>query len=155
VELELKPAVEEIAEPTLRPTLKGFADLAVSRFPARILLVRKAPAGERILVVTSGNPAELRNEVEGALADFYGREHPTLHMMEQEEYRALSAFLPPPAATPEEEVYRAPSMPSPAGPDGRRRFEVLRQKARSGETILSAVQALVDLGQKQVVEAEL
>ena len=98
VELELKPTAPEpeVAE-AAPPTLKGFADLLLARLPGRVLLVRKAPMGEGVLVVVDGAPAKLRPVVEAALTEYYDHPSaagPALHLMEQEGYQALTAFLP-------------------------------------------------------------
>jgi hypothetical protein len=136
VELALEPAAPEAAAPievaVPRPTLKGFADRLLARLPGRVLLVRKAPMGEGVLVVVDNAPAELRPVVESVLADYFASDAPALHLMEQEGYRALSAFLPPSPAAPEEEAYRAALLPSPAGPSGRDLWEARRKKAQQG-----------------------
>ena len=119
VELELAPTAAPAVEAAAKPTLRGFSDLLLSRLPGRVLLVRKAPMGEGVLVVVDGVPADLRPTVEAALAEYYISDRPTLHLMEPEGYQALSAFLPAVAPAPQEEVYPAPSLPSPAGPGGR------------------------------------
>ena len=139
VELDLEPAAPEIAEKPIdaervapKPTLSGFADHLVARWPNRILLVRTAPQGEGALVVVDQAPAELRPAIESELAEYFETEQPTLHLMEQEGYRALSALLPGMPAAPEAEVYRAPALPSPAGPSGRELVEARRKKAQQG-----------------------
>lgn len=131
VKLELEPtAVPEKEKPA--PTLKGFADLLTSRHPGRILLVRKAPMGEGILVVVDSAPADLRPQVEAILDEYFDPGAPALHLMEGEGYRTLKAFLPPAPAAAEDDVFRAAAMPSPAGPSGREFIEARRKKAREG-----------------------
>ena len=128
VELELAPAtVTEAAEPPERipaPTLSGFAALLVDRLPGKVQLVRKAPAmpgasGDGILVVVIGAPAELRPQVESALAEHYVNGAPQLHLMDSEGYRTLSAFIPAlsKAPAPEEVAYHAVSLPSAPASD--------------------------------------
>ena len=137
VELELEPTAPEAVEKPIevvapKPTLSGFAERLVARWPNRILLVRTAPAGDGALVVVDQLPAELRPAIESELAETFGADRPALHLMEQEGYRALSAWLPDLAAAPEAEVYRAPALPSPAGPGGRELVEARRKKAQQG-----------------------
>jgi superfamily II DNA or RNA helicase len=138
VELDLRPvevpAPEEAAAPEVAPrpapTLKGFADLLLDRLPGKVLVVRKAPTGEGILVVVTGAPAELRPAVETVLSEHYIDTLPVLHLMEAEGYQSLLAFLPP-AARPEEEVFHATAMPK-GSPSGRDPFEARRKKANAG-----------------------
>ncbi|MBC8496469.1 MAG: DEAD/DEAH box helicase, partial [Chloroflexi bacterium] len=131
VTLELKPtALPETETPT--PTLRGFADLLVAQLPGRVLLVRNAPMGEGVLVVVDRSPAELRPRVEAALAEYFAPESQSLHLMEQEGYRALQAFIPPMPTAETQEVFRAAAMPSPAGPSGRDFIEAQRKKAQEG-----------------------
>ena len=65
------PEVKPEAKPA--PTLQGFADLLVGRYPGRVLLVRQAPrlpgapSDGNILVVVDSDPARLRPEVEQVL----------------------------------------------------------------------------------------
>ena len=96
VELDLKPAeVEKPIEIIIpKPTLKGFADRLVAQLPNRVLLVRKAPMGEGLLVVVDRAPGELRSIIEAEAAAYFEPDRPVLHLMEQEGYRALTAFLP-------------------------------------------------------------
>jgi hypothetical protein len=138
VELDLAPAAppgaEEPTAPQIparpAPTLKGFADLLLDRLPGRVLVVRKAPVGDGVLVVVSGAPADMRPVVETVLSEHYVEAVPALHLMEQEGYQALLAFLPP-AARPEDEVFHAAALPK-AGPAGRDLFEARRKKANEG-----------------------
>jgi superfamily II DNA or RNA helicase len=138
VELELAPAAPEAVEaaPAAQPTLKGFADLLLDRLPGRVLLVRKAPMGEGVLVVVAGAPAELRPVVETLLTEHYLAEPPALHLMDPEGYRALSALLPalalPTAGAPEDEVYRATGLPASAGPSQPDYLSARRKKAQEG-----------------------
>ena len=139
VELELAlvepaPAIVEAAAP--KPTLQGFANLLLDRLHGRILLVRKAPMGDGILVVVAGSPAELRPAVEMVLSEHYIFEKPPLHLMDPEGYQALAAFMPNLAAVPvpgsEEEVYRATALPHPSGAGRSAVLEARRKKAQEG-----------------------
>jgi hypothetical protein len=126
-ELVLEPtAVPEAppeAAPLPAPTLQGFADLLVGRYPGRILLVRQAPqlpgvpADGNVLVVVDREPARLRPQVEQLLGEHYGSfPVPGLLLMEQEGYRALAMLTggiieqAASAAT----VFQAAAMPAPA-----------------------------------------
>jgi SNF2 family DNA or RNA helicase len=143
VELELAPQPPEPVE-VPRPTLRGFADLLVGRFPGRILLVRPAPqlpgaAGDgNVLVVVDKTPGEIRPVADRLLAEHFAPAPPVpgLHLMEQEGYRALVALTGglleqvEPAA--EADVYRAPAMPAPAGPSGREMIARRLRQAREG-----------------------
>jgi len=145
VKLELEPEVKVEAE-LEAPTLRGFADLLVGRFPGRILLVRPAPqlpgveGDGNVLVVVDREPAVLRPQVEKVLAEYFAGGPalpiPGLHLMEQEGYRALVALTGGALERiePEEEaqVYRAPAMPAPAGPSGREAVERRLRKAQEG-----------------------
>ena len=111
---EVAPAKAPSAAPPKAPTLKGFADVLVARFAARILLVRKAPAGEGVLVVVDQGPSELRAALEAAASEYFVSNAPALHLMEPEGYRALTALLPAEPASPDDEPYRAPALPSPS-----------------------------------------
>ena len=122
--LELEPTAAEEAPKVFpaakpAPTLKGFADLLVARLAARLLLVRKAPTGEGVLVVVDRDPAELRPAIEAALKEYFDADAPPLHLMEQEGYRALTALLPTTPATPDDEPYRASALPAAPGAGGR------------------------------------
>ncbi len=133
VELELEPTAAEPVEITVpKPTLKRFADQLLARLPGRILLVRKAPMGEGVLVVVDSAPIELRPVIESALTETFTPDVPALHLMEREGYRALSALLPPMSITPEEDAYRAPALPASTGPSGRDIVEARRKKAQQG-----------------------
>jgi superfamily II DNA or RNA helicase len=132
VEVKLELAPTEVEADAPKPTLRGFADLLIAHLPGRILLVRKAPMGEGILVVVDRSPAELRPEVEHLLSEYFDPDQPTLHLMEQEGYRALKAFIPPTPEAEKAEVFRAAAMPSAAGPSGRELLEAQRQRAREG-----------------------
>jgi superfamily II DNA or RNA helicase len=145
VQLDLKPVkpVEmekpiEIAPP--RPTLTGFADRLVAQLANRVLLVRRAPVGDGILVVVDQAPSELRSIIEGELADYFEPDRPALHLMEQEGYRALNAFLPPGAS--EAEAYRAAALPAPREAD---RSIERREKARQGLTFAAKRAALAEV----------
>lgn len=141
VKLELEPEVE--AKVAKAPTLRGFADLLVGRFPGRILLVRPAPqlpgveGDGNVLVVVDRQPAELRPQIEKSLTEYFSAGLiPGLHLMEQEGYRALVALtggaLERIEPEGEEEVYRAPAMPAPTGPSGREELERRLRKAQEG-----------------------
>jgi superfamily II DNA or RNA helicase len=125
-----EPLVEVVATPA--PTLKGFADLLVARLAHRVLLVRKAPVGEGVLVVVDRDPAALRPDLEGWLRDYFAPAAPALHLMEPEGYQALSAFWPPAAATPGDEPFRAAALPSAAGASGREEQRRRLKKASAG-----------------------
>ena len=142
VELELKPTeIEkpiEISAP--RPTLKGFAERLIAQLPNRVLLVRKAPMGEGILVVVDRAPGELRSSIETELAAYFEPDRPVLHLMEQEGYRALTAFLP--ASAEDTDAYRASALPSPSEPD---RSAERRKKAQQGLAFAAKRVALAEV----------
>ena len=151
--MDLAPATAaEAAAPLERllvPTLSGFAALLVDRLPGNIQLVRKAPAmpganGEGILVVVSGAPADLRSQVENALAEHYVGSAPQLHLMDSEGYRALSAFIPALAQSPapEEVAYHAVSLPTAPASDA---FESRRKRASEGLAFAEKRLALAEL----------
>ncbi len=152
VELALQPTAPEAGAPIViggpievmapKPTLAGFADRLLARLPNRVLLVRKAPVGEGVLVVVNAAPIELRSIIEEELAAYYGTDRPALHLMEQEGYRALAAFLPPTAAAPEDEAYRAPALPTISESD---RLAERRQKAQRGVAFASQRVALAEV----------
>ncbi|MBI4786739.1 MAG: DEAD/DEAH box helicase [Chloroflexi bacterium] len=132
--VELEPVIEEAVAP--KPTLRAFAELLVARFPGRILLVRKAAAaasgGYGAFVVVDREPGELRAKIESLASEYFVESAPTLHLMEQEGYRAFLALAGKivERAAPEDEAYRAPALPAPA--DGRAELEKRLQKARTG-----------------------
>jgi superfamily II DNA or RNA helicase len=145
--LELEPTAEArerkvIPVAKLAPTLKGFADLLLARLGARVLLVRKAPMGEGVLVVVDQNPAELRASIESLAGEYFESNPPALHLMEQEGYRALTALLPALSPAPEDEPYRAPALP--AAPDGRAALQKRLKKVNEG----------LDLAAKRLTLAE-
>lgn len=121
-ELTLEPGAapsEPREELPSRPTLKGFADLLVGRYPGRILHIREAPqlagmrADGRILVVVDSAPAELRPEIERSLQNHFGDfPAPELLLMEKEGYRALSSLTGQLAGEDSERsvLYNAPAM---------------------------------------------
>ena len=138
-ELVLAPAAAPEAIPA--PTLQGFADLLVGRYPGRILVVRQAPqlpgapADGNVLVVVDREPAALRPKVEQLLGEHYGTfPAPGLLLMEQEGYRALSALTggmmeqAAEAAT----MYRAPAVPAPARDDVRKALERRLRRVSEG-----------------------
>ena len=127
------------------PTLKGLADVLVARFAARILLVRKAPAGEGVLVVVDQGPAELRAALEAAASEYFVSNAPALHLMEPEGYRALTALLPAAPAAPDDEPYRAPALPSPSRASGRADVQQRVQKAGTGLDFAGRRLALAEL----------
>ncbi|GAB4549972.1 MAG: DEAD/DEAH box helicase [Anaerolineae bacterium] len=128
------------------PTLQAFAERLVAHFPGRIMLVRRAPqlpgapADGNILVVVDRAPAELRPQIERHLTEYFsaGDEGaiPGLHLMEQESYQTLLALtggaLEPAEAEARADVYRAPSMPTPAAVRQTEREAQRRQKASEG-----------------------
>ncbi|MBN2381515.1 DEAD/DEAH box helicase [bacterium] len=101
LEVQLEP-VQQAECPSVHipvPTLQGFSDLIVTRFPARIMLVRKAPrltdqsSDNNLLIVVDREPAELRPAVEQILAEYYALSTaPRLLFMEQEGYKALMSL---------------------------------------------------------------
>ena len=151
VELELKPAAPEAEAPIIiggpsepaapEPTLKGLADRLLARLPNQVLLVRKAPIGEGVLVVVNAAPGDVRPDIEEELSAYFETDRPALHLMEPEGYRALVAFLPPTAA-PEDEAYRAPALPASTDRD---RLEARRRKAQRGLAFASKRLALAEV----------
>lgn len=157
VELALAPTqpvpaseAESQPEPIPAPSLKDFTSLLLDRLPNRILLVRKAPimpgaAGDGIIIVVSGAPAELRPVVEAALSEHYIENVPQLYLMDSEGYQSLSSFVPVLTQTPapEDVPYRATSLPIPAReadlPSAR------RQRASEGLAFAEKRLALADL----------
>jgi len=149
-ELVLEPTAvpaEAVPAAVPAPTLPGFTDLLVGRYPGRILLVREAPqlpgaaadVGDEyipsILVVVDHEPAKLRSKVEQLLNEHYGSfPAPGLLLMEQEGYRALAALtgglMEQAAATAT--VYRAPAIPAPARDDARKALERRLRRASEG-----------------------
>ncbi|MFQ5829545.1 MAG: DEAD/DEAH box helicase, partial [Candidatus Methylomirabilia bacterium] len=110
----------------LAPTLRVFAEMLVSRFPGRILLVRWAPPiggparNRPALVVVDREPAELRPPIEALLREHFGEEAvPGLHLMEREGYRTLLALAGELGRQGEEEAYRAPALPAAFADEGR------------------------------------
>ena len=143
-ELVLEPtAVPTEAEPEAAPlpTLQGFADLLVGRYPGRILLVRQAPqlptapADGNVLVVVDREPGKLRVKVEKLLNEHYGDfAAPGLLLMEQEGYKALAALT---GETMEQTAaaataYHAPAIPTPARDDARKTLEKKLRRANKG-----------------------
>ncbi len=145
-ELVLEPTAVAVAErpvevapaPVLAPTLQGFADLLVGRYPGRVLLVRQAPqlfgapSDGNILVVVDHEPARLRPQVEGLLTEHYGAfPAPGLLLMEQEGYKTLSALT---GGLMEQiaPFYRASAIPAPARDDARKALEKRLRQATEG-----------------------
>ena len=133
------PEVKPEAKPA--PTLQGFADLLVGRYPGRVLLVRQAPrlpgapSDGNILVVVDSDPARLRPEVEQVLNEHYAEVTPPgLLLMEQEGYRALSMLTgglmeqTAQAST----AYQAPAIPASARQDTRKALEKKLRRAGEG-----------------------
>lgn len=145
-ELVLEPTTVRTAEPEAppAPTLQGFADLLVGRYPGRVLLVRQAPqlhgapSDGNILIVVDREPAKLRAKVEQLLAKHYESfPAPALLLMEQEGYRALAALTGGVMEQTEAEAtaYRAPAIPA-APPDdalGAARKALEQKLRRAGE----------------------
>jgi len=132
VQLELEPSHSEIVQPTSRPTLRGFVDMLLARLQGQLLVVRQTPLGEGILVVVDGAPTEYRPRIEAAMAEYFGKESPDLHLMEKEGYQSLVTFLSAEVSTRSEEIYRASSLPSPIGADDPGRIGQRIKKASSG-----------------------
>jgi len=141
-ELALEPSAAP-AEPEAAPapTLQGFSDLLVGRYPGRILLVREAPqlptapADGNILVVVDREPGKLRVKVEKLLNEHYGDlAAPGLLLMEQEGYKALAALTGGMMEQTEVEAtrYRAPAIPAPARDDARKALEKKLRRANNG-----------------------
>jgi superfamily II DNA or RNA helicase len=145
VQLDLKPAEVERSTPieisAPKPTLKGFADRLVAQLANRVLLVRKAPMGAGILVVVDTNPGNLRSIIEQELAVYFQPDRPVLHLMEQEGYRALTAFLPARTAEDDVEAYRAAALPPPHDVRSNERCE----KARQGLALAAKRAALAEV----------
>jgi len=143
-ELVLEPTAPEAAPeaaPETVPTLQGFADLLVGRYPGRVLLVRQAPqlpgapSDGNILVVVDREPAKLRSKVEALLSEHYGDlPAPGLLLMEQEGYRALAALTGGAMEQAEAEAtaYRAPAVSAPAREDARKALEKKLRRAGKG-----------------------
>jgi len=137
-----RPVLELEPTPTA-PTLRGYANLLVGRFPGRVLLVRRAPqlpgapSDGQVLVVVDRDPAEIRPLAEQLLAEHFGSapSAPGLYLMEQEGYRSLVALLGPAASqvAPEELAYAAPSAPIPlVERDERTALETRLRRAQEG-----------------------
>ena len=142
VQLDLKPTevekpIEVIAP---KPTLKGFAERLSAQLPNRVLLIRKAPLGDGLLVVVDSAPSELRSIIEAEAAAYFEPDRPVLHLMEQEGYRALTAFLP--ASADNADTYRAVALPAPSISD---RSEERRKKAQQGLVFANKRAALAEV----------
>jgi len=149
-EVELAPTAPEAEKfevPKL--TLKGFANLLVDRLHGLVMLVRKAPMGEGILVVVSGAPTELRPKVEALLSEYYGSEMPALHLMDPEGYRSLAAFIPvlakQTAGFQEAEGYRSSALPLPADSDQLEALSARRKKVQEGLSFAEKRLALAEV----------
>jgi len=96
-------------------------------------------------VVVRGVPLECRQVVMETLAEYFVENLPELHMMEEEGYRALTAFLSPEHEGKADEVYRATSLPATMGQDERRLIEIRRQKVRQSLEMASKRLSLANL----------
>lgn len=145
-ELQLQPTEPEAEAPIEviipKPTLKGFADRLVARLSNQIMLVRKAPMGEGVLVVVHAAPSELRPAIEAELAAYFETDRPALHLMEPEGYRALAAFLPPAPTGEDTDAYRASALPSTREPD---QAAERRHKAQQGLAFAAKRAALAEV----------
>ncbi len=135
------PEEEEEREVAPAPTLQGFSDLLVGRYPGRVLLVRQAPqlpgapADGNILVVVDREPAKLRPQVEKLLGQHYADSPaPGLLLMEQEGYRALAALTGGMMEQAEAQatVYRAPAIPAPDRAADQKALEKKLRRANKG-----------------------
>jgi hypothetical protein len=92
----------------------------------------------------SGAPAELRPQVENALAEHYVDGAPQLHLMDSEGYRALSAFIPAlaKASAPEEVAYHSVNLPAISTSD---ELESRRKRASEGLAFAEKRLALAEL----------
>jgi superfamily II DNA or RNA helicase len=145
-ELTLEPPSLPAEEKGYTPTLKAFADLLLTRLPDRLLVVRKAPKGSGVMVVVRGAPLECRPTVLEILKGCFGEKTPELHLMEEEGYRALTAFVPMDDLPETEEIfYRASALPSAIGEDGRRLVEKRRKEACAGFEMASKRLSLAHL----------
>jgi superfamily II DNA or RNA helicase len=142
VELNLRPIVEEkpIKVIAPKPTLKGFADRLIAQLANRVLLVRSAPVGDGILVVIDHDPGAVRSIIEQECAAYFEPDRPVLHLMEQEGYRALAAFLP--TQTREADAYHAAALPVPSELD---RSDERRKKAQQGLAFAAKRAALAEV----------
>jgi superfamily II DNA or RNA helicase len=144
VELNLRPAEVERAAPievvAPKPTLKGFADRLIAQLANRVLLVRSAPVGDGILVVVDHDPGAVRSIIEGECAAYFEPDRPVLHLMEQEGYRALAAFLP--AHAHEADAYHATALPVPSDLD---RSDERRKKTQQGLAFASKRVSLAEV----------
>jgi hypothetical protein len=145
VQLELEPSAPEITEPPRRPTLREFTDILLARLQDRLLAVRKPAMGEGILVVVDSAPAKYRPLIETAMAEYFGPDTPDLHLMENEGYQSLLAFLPAKASAESEEIYRAPLLSSSRGVEGYERIVQRINKASSGIEMADKRLALAQL----------
>ena len=144
VELNLKPAADrtkETRDMPSAPTIRGFADALVGRYPGRIRLVRRVSqaAGisgkQKVIVVVDRDPAALRSPIETVLSDYFGDvSTPELLLMEQEGYRALSILAGDISRETESEttVYSDSSVPQSDGEDERMARKETYQKASRG-----------------------
>ena len=145
-ELTLEPPSLPVEEKAHMPTLKEFADLLLTRLPDRLLVVRKAPKGSGVMVVVRGAPLECRPVLLETMEKCFGDKAPELHLMEEEGYRALTAFVPMDDLGETEEVfYRASVLPSAIGEDGRGLVEKRRKEARNGLEMASKRTSLAHL----------
>jgi hypothetical protein len=145
-ELTLEPLSLPVEERPYTPTLKEFADLLLTRLPERLLVVRSAPKGSGVMVVVRGAPLECRPTALETLRKCFGEKTPELHLMEEEGYRTLTAFVPMDDSGETEKIfYRASGLPSAIGEDGRRLVEKRRKEARDGLEMASKRLSLAHL----------
>jgi len=144
-ELSLEPPSLPAEEAPFAPTFKGFAELLLTRLADRLLVVRRAPKGKGVVVVVRGAPLDCRPLVMETLGKYFGESAPDLHLMEEEGYRALTAFLSMDDGGEAEEVYRASALPSAMGQDGRGLLEKRRGQAHKGLEMAARRLSLADL----------
>lgn len=96
-------------------------------------------------MVVDREPAGLRPAIESASRVYFAPDIPALHLMEPEGYRTLTALLPAAATSPEDEPYRAPALPSPAGPSGRAEKERRLKKVNEGLDVAAKRLALAEV----------
>ncbi len=131
----------EDADAPETPTLLGFSDILLNRFPGRILLIRKAPqlpnapSNQGVLVVADREPARLRRIMESLLNDYFGdAPTPDLLLMEHEGYKALATLTGDLLDQAAESVtaYRSLNLHSPFREDNRKALEKRLRRANEG-----------------------